>query len=382
LLQRSRDHVFHRSLSHFRVGRRRRVRDRGRGPGTARRSAFERPRRPRAPHGRCAGERRVRYLRFPGPADRPRRALAAHHVLAAFARLAREDRADRDQRAPAPDPDAGALLEARAGGAPRRALLSRGSESGHRRHGGSIAPDERGARRFQQREMGQEVPRSDRARPEETRCDAPRGLYQAGRHRRGGGDHVAGDARGALAAREENPPELLPADDHRDGGGAVRGARRETCADERTFRAQETPKRRTRIGLGPCHSEPSEESAFAMNPQLKGVENLEGTYLFDLATSAKALRLNRFLHGFTVAANRTLFKDDPEGAFDKARLSAEERRMVRELDWAALMRYGASFFCLEKLGRVKGVSNPEMVAGFRGESLEEFLKTRNVPGAR
>jgi len=48
--------------------------------------------------------------------------------------------------------------------------------------------------------------------------------------------------------------------------------------------------------------------------------------------------------------------------------------MVRELDWAALMRYGASFFCLEKLGRVKGVSNPEMVAGFRGESLEDFLK--------
>jgi gallate dioxygenase len=46
------------------------------------------------------------------------------------------------------------------------------------------------------------------------------------------------------------------------------------------------------------------------------------------------------------------------------------------------MRYGASFFCLEKLARVKGVSNPEMVAGFRGETLEQFLKTRRVPGAR
>jgi len=119
-----------------------------------------------------------------------------------------------------------------------------------------------------------------------------------------------------------------------------------------------------------------------MNPQLKGVEKLEGTYLFDLATSAKALRLNRFLHGFKVPINRALFKGDPEAAFDKAGLTDEERRMVRELDWAALMRYGASFFCLEKLGRVKGVSNPEMVAGFRGESLGEFLKTRNVPGAR
>ena len=119
-----------------------------------------------------------------------------------------------------------------------------------------------------------------------------------------------------------------------------------------------------------------------MNPQLKGTEKLEGTYLFDLETSAKALRLNRFLHGLTIASNRVLFKDNPEGAFDKAGLSAEERRMIRSLEWAALMRYGASFFCLEKLGRVKGVSNPEMVAGFRGESLEDFLKSRRVPGAR
>jgi hypothetical protein len=31
---------------------------------------------------------------------------------------------------------------------------------------------------------------------------------------------------------------------------------------------------------------------------------------------------------------------------------------------------------------VCGVSNPEMVAGFRGETLERFLETRNVPGAR
>jgi hypothetical protein len=28
------------------------------------------------------------------------------------------------------------------------------------------------------------------------------------------------------------------------------------------------------------------------------------------------------------------------------------------------------------------VSNPEMVAAFRGETLEAFLETRRVPGAR
>jgi gallate dioxygenase len=119
-----------------------------------------------------------------------------------------------------------------------------------------------------------------------------------------------------------------------------------------------------------------------MNPQLEGIESLSGTYLFDLERSARGLRLNRFLHGLTIPEKRTLFKEDAEAAFEQAKLTPDERRMVRELDWAALIRYGASFFCLEKLGRVKGVSNPEMVAGFRGESLEQFLKTRNVPGAR
>src|SRR5260370_9414556 len=95
-----------------------------------------------------------------------------------------------------------------------------------------------------------------------------------------------------------------------------------------------------------------------MNPQPKGTEKIQGTYLFDLATSAKALRLNRFLHGFTAAQNRAIFKDNPEAAFDKAGLTAEERRMVRELDWAALMRSGATFFCLEKSGPVTRLPNP------------------------
>ena len=119
-----------------------------------------------------------------------------------------------------------------------------------------------------------------------------------------------------------------------------------------------------------------------MNPQLEGIEKLEGTYLFTLDRSGRALRLNRFLHGLTQPEKRDLFKRDAEAAFEQARLDVEERRMVRELDWSALIRYGASFFCLEKLARVRGVSNPEMVASFRGETLEQFLKTRNVPGAR
>jgi gallate dioxygenase len=103
-------------------------------------------------------------------------------------------------------------------------------------------------------------------------------------------------------------------------------------------------------------------------------------YVFDLERSARGLRLNRFLHGLTVPALRTLFSESPEEAMRN--LSEEEKAMVRNLDWRAMMEHGASFFCLEKLARAKGVSNPEMVAAFRGETLEQFLGTRRVPGAR
>ena len=105
-----------------------------------------------------------------------------------------------------------------------------------------------------------------------------------------------------------------------------------------------------------------------------------GKYVFDLEKSAKALRINRFLNSLIRREVRELFVRDPEAAMKD--LTEAERDMVRRLDWKAMQDYGASFFCLEKLARTKGVSNPQMVAHFRGESLEEFLKTRRVPGAR
>ena len=92
------------------------------------------------------------------------------------------------------------------------------------------------------------------------------------------------------------------------------------------------------------------------------------------------MRLNRFLHDLIHEKNRKVFLETPDLAMQG--LSEAEKDMVRRLDWKALQDYGASFFCLEKLGRTKGVSNPQMVAAFRGEPLEAFLKTRRVPGAR
>ena len=46
-----------------------------------------------------------------------------------------------------------------------------------------------------------------------------------------------------------------------------------------------------------------------------------------------------------------------------------------------MIHYGVIFFMLEKLGAVIGVSNLHIYAAMRGQSLEDFQKTRNAPGA-
>jgi gallate dioxygenase len=58
--------------------------------------------------------------------------------------------------------------------------------------------------------------------------------------------------------------------------------------------------------------------------------------------------------------------------------SHTERDMLRLCAWRELIHDCVSFFMLEKLGAVIGVSNPHIYAARRGESLEEFQKTRNA----
>jgi gallate dioxygenase len=112
--------------------------------------------------------------------------------------------------------------------------------------------------------------------------------------------------------------------------------------------------------------------------QLDGAEALEGTYPFTLETSAKAYRINRFLQGLVDPAARERFLTDPEGAFEAAELSSEERDLIRARDWRGLIHYGAIFFVLEKLGAVVGVPNPQIYAAMKGMSLDDFLATRNA----
>ena len=96
---------------------------------------------------------------------------------------------------------------------------------------------------------------------------------------------------------------------------------------------------------------------FTQNPQTAGIDELGGTYVFDLRTCNRALAFNRFFWNMIRADFREAFLADEEAALEAAKLSEEERALVRARDWLGIVRYGVNFFVLEKWARVVKRSN-------------------------
>lgn len=118
------------------------------------------------------------------------------------------------------------------------------------------------------------------------------------------------------------------------------------------------------------------------NPQLAGLEDLAGTYVFDIRTSYRVLKLNRFFWNMIGADARKAFVDDAEASMTAAGLTDDEKAMIRAQDWIGLVRHGANFFVLEKFARVVSMPNLKVYAAMRGETFEDFMNTRNVPTMR
>jgi gallate dioxygenase len=112
--------------------------------------------------------------------------------------------------------------------------------------------------------------------------------------------------------------------------------------------------------------------------EYEGIAEIEGSYPFTFASSMRAYRLNKYLHGIIQPELRGRFLYDREGSYERGGLTEEEKDMVRRLDWRALIRYGVIFFILEKLAAAVGVPNQKIYAAMRGESLEDYQKTRKT----
>lgn len=112
--------------------------------------------------------------------------------------------------------------------------------------------------------------------------------------------------------------------------------------------------------------------------EIAGVEKLEGTHPLTLERSHKAFRINSFLQKLTIPEHRERFVADLDGLMDAYSLPENEKDMIRHRKWIEMIHYGVTFFVLEKMAPVVGATNPEVYASMRGETLEEFQKTRNV----
>ncbi|MYM26289.1 protocatechuate 3,4-dioxygenase [Duganella sp. FT135W] len=119
-----------------------------------------------------------------------------------------------------------------------------------------------------------------------------------------------------------------------------------------------------------------------MNPQVVGIDELGGTYVFDIRTSNRTLKLNRFFWNMIRAEARNEYIEDAELSMTQAGLTDDEKDMIRRLDWIGLVRYGANFFVLEKFARVVKTPNLVVYALMRGQSFEDFMQTRQVPTMR
>ena len=108
---------------------------------------------------------------------------------------------------------------------------------------------------------------------------------------------------------------------------------------------------------------------------------IPGTYVFDYTRSQLGYRINKMCMSLTKPANRTAFKADAEAYMEQYKLPEHQRQLVRDKDWLGLIKSGANVYLLIKIAECMGVGLYGMGAQMRGETLEQFLQTRNGKGA-
>ena len=78
---------------------------------------------------------------------------------------------------------------------------------------------------------------------------------------------------------------------------------------------------------------------------------------------------------------RDAFKRDEEAFMKRFSLSEKEQDLIRKRDFKGLIAAGMNIYAMLKIGSATGNSLYRMGAQMRGETYEEFLKTRNISGA-
>jgi protocatechuate 4,5-dioxygenase alpha chain len=108
-------------------------------------------------------------------------------------------------------------------------------------------------------------------------------------------------------------------------------------------------------------------------------DHIPGTYVFTGQRSKQGYKLNRFAYSLNHARIREAFRDDPDAYMDSCGLSQWEKEKVLAGDFKGLVEEGGgNIYMLIKVGAVAGVGLATLGAQQRGETKDEFMKSRNV----
>ena len=103
-----------------------------------------------------------------------------------------------------------------------------------------------------------------------------------------------------------------------------------------------------------------------------------GTYLLTVSLAQQAYRVSAFCRSLMQARNRAAFKADETGYMRDCGLDEREMALVQARDWLGMVRYGVNHFLVFRVAGVLGIGLAGAAAQMRGETLEEFKRTRHV----
>jgi hypothetical protein len=103
-----------------------------------------------------------------------------------------------------------------------------------------------------------------------------------------------------------------------------------------------------------------------------------GSYLLTVSLAQQAYRLSSFCRSLMNQQQREAFKKDENACMRAAGLDEAEMAMIRARDWLGMVRYGVNHFLVFRVAGAVGDGLVATGAQMRGETLEQFRKTRRV----
>ena len=103
-----------------------------------------------------------------------------------------------------------------------------------------------------------------------------------------------------------------------------------------------------------------------------------GNYLLTVSLAQQAYRLSAFCRSLMRPETRAAFKADEERCLREAALSDAEIALVRARDWLGMVRYGVNHFLVFRVSGAVGDGLAATGAKMRGQTLDEFARTRRV----